>query len=160
MPKAAQARRMLMPRTATAFLAISLRRDGATTFLQRLLDDLGLEPFLGVHLLQAAVLLLQLLEPGHQRGVHPTVLRPPLVEGGPAHPMLPAQLRPGVPASACFRILRIWLSLNFDFFYAESPLVIIRENSTFVHRWFSGGLSLAPILASLITPEQLVQDSY
>src|SRR5690606_6482755 len=47
----------------------------------------------GVHLLQAPVLVLQLLELGHHRRIHATELAAPLVERRRADAVLPAQLR-------------------------------------------------------------------
>jgi hypothetical protein len=61
-------------------------------FCQCLRDDLGLEPLLGIHLLQAPVLVLEFLHAGHQGSVHATVLGAPLVERGIADAMLAAQL--------------------------------------------------------------------
>ena len=59
-------------------------------FCHGLLDDLGLEALLGVHLLESAVFLLQLLEPSHQGGIPTAVLGAPLVDGGAAYAMLTA----------------------------------------------------------------------
>ena len=47
---------------------------------------------IGIHLLQAPVLILELLEPGHQRGSHSAELRASLVERRAADAVLPAQL--------------------------------------------------------------------
>lgn len=58
-------------------------------------DDLGLEAFLGIHLLETVVFVLQLLEARHERGVHPPEFGTPLVEGGRADAMLAAKLRDG-----------------------------------------------------------------
>src|SRR5690554_539146 len=62
-------------------------------FCHCLLENIGLEPLLGVHLLQAPVLLLQLFEARHHRGVHAAGLGTPLVERGTAHAVLAAELR-------------------------------------------------------------------
>ena len=51
-------------------------------FCERLLDDLGLETFFGVHLLEAPVFVLELFHTSHERGVHAAVLAAPLVERG------------------------------------------------------------------------------
>lgn len=62
-------------------------------FCHGFLDDLGLEPFLGIHFLQAPVLFLKFLHAGHQGRVHAPKLGPPLVERGIADGVLPAQIR-------------------------------------------------------------------
>ena len=61
-------------------------------FCHGFLDDLGLHALFGVHLLQAPVLVLQLLQAGHQRSIHAAVLGAPLVERGTADAMLAAQI--------------------------------------------------------------------
>lgn len=61
-------------------------------FLERLLDDLRLQALFGVHLLEPPVLVFELLEPGHQRGVHAAKLAAPFVEGGRTDAMLPTKL--------------------------------------------------------------------
>lgn len=58
--------------------------------LQGLLDDFRLEAFFGIHLLEPAVLLLQLSHAGHQGDIHAAVLATPLVEGGAADVVLSA----------------------------------------------------------------------
>ena len=64
-------------------------------FCHGLSDDLGFEALLGVHLLEAAVLVLQLFEASHEGGIHSAVFRAPLVEGGGADAMFAAELRNG-----------------------------------------------------------------
>jgi hypothetical protein len=49
----------------------------------------------GVHLLQAPILILQLLELGHHRGIHAAELAAPLVERCRADAVLPAEVRNG-----------------------------------------------------------------
>ena len=61
-------------------------------FCQRLGDDLGLQTFLGIHLLKAPVFILEFLHACHQRSVHPAVLGAPFVERGIADAVLVAQL--------------------------------------------------------------------
>ena len=56
------------------------------------LADLGLDALFGVHLLQPAVLILELLEPGHQRSIHAAELRATLVARRAGDAVLPAQL--------------------------------------------------------------------
>lgn len=46
----------------------------ASLFLECLLDDLGLEPLRGVHLLDPSVLVLEFVHPRHQRRVHASEL--------------------------------------------------------------------------------------
>jgi hypothetical protein len=58
-------------------------------------DDLGFEALLGIHLLEAPVLILQLLHASHQGRVHAAVFGTPLVESGVADSVLPAQLGNG-----------------------------------------------------------------
>ncbi|MGL5742044.1 MAG: hypothetical protein ACRCXC_05600, partial [Legionella sp.] len=44
------------------------------------------------------------------------------------------------PPSACFKIDRIWLSVNFDLFMKNLLRYRLRENSTFDISYFAGGL--------------------
>ena len=74
-----------------------------TLFFERLLPDLGFELLFGIHLLEAPILVLQLLHALHHRGVHPAELRSPLVEHGAAHTVLAAQVR---HLRACFVLLQ------------------------------------------------------
>ena len=90
MPNARQASRMLTP-FSTVRCAISRRQDGFTTFLQGLLDDLSLEPLLGIHLLEPPVLVFEVLEPGHERGVHAAELAAPFVKRGRTDAVFPAE---------------------------------------------------------------------
>ena len=62
-------------------------------FLQGLLDDLGLEAFFGIHLLEPPVLVFEFLEAGHQGGVHAAKLTAPFVERGRADAVFPAEFR-------------------------------------------------------------------
>jgi hypothetical protein len=64
-------------------------------FCERLRDDLGLEALLGIHLLEASILVFQLFHAGHQRGVHAAELGKPFVERGIADAMFTTQLRDG-----------------------------------------------------------------
>ncbi len=81
MRNASQAPLMHAPRSVTAFLAISRLRDGLTTFFERLRDDLCLELFLRVHLLQPAVFFFELFHARHHGYIHAAVLGPPFVKG-------------------------------------------------------------------------------
>jgi hypothetical protein len=62
-------------------LAISLLRDGLTTFFERLCHNLSLELFLKVHLLQASVFQFELFHARHHVCIHAAVLGPPFVKG-------------------------------------------------------------------------------
>lgn len=62
-------------------------------FLRGLLDDLGLEPFFGVHLLEPTVLVFESLHSGHQQGVHAAKPGPSFVEGRGTDAVLAAELR-------------------------------------------------------------------
>ncbi len=79
-------------------------------------DDLGLEALLGIHLLESAVFVLQLLEASHEGGIHPAKFGTPFVEGCRADAMLATDSGTGDPASACLRMAMIWLSLKRDVF--------------------------------------------
>jgi len=61
-------------------------------FCEGLRDDVRLDLRLDIQLLQPPVLLLKLLHPSHQRGVHTAEFRPPLVERRRADPVLSAEL--------------------------------------------------------------------
>ena len=84
---------MLKPFPAIAHLATSRLRDGLRAFFECLRDKVGLDLRLDVELFEAAVLLLKLLHPRHQRHVHTGVLATPLVERRRTDPMFPAQVR-------------------------------------------------------------------
>ena len=114
-PYASRASLMLEPRSLTAHLATSRRRDGLSFFCEGLRDDVRLDVRLDIQLLQPPVLLLKLLHPSHQRGVHTAEFRPPLVERRRADPVLSADLWYRNPGSACFKTARIWPSVNLDF---------------------------------------------
>lgn len=109
-------------------------------FCESLLDDLGLEALLGIHLLEPAILFLQLLEARHQGGVHAAELGALLVEGGAANPVLTAQIRYG---NARFGLLENgqdlaiaeWGCLQCKTFSAR-----MGENSTSDDSGFQGGL--------------------
>ena len=60
--------------------------------LKRLLADLRLEPFLGVHLLEASVLGLQLLQALHHRSIHAAVFTVLLIKQAAAHAVFPAKI--------------------------------------------------------------------
>jgi len=59
--------------------------------LQGLLNNLGLEAFFGIHLLEPPVLVFEFLEPCHQGGVHAAELAAPFVKRGRTDPVLPAE---------------------------------------------------------------------
>jgi hypothetical protein len=83
---------MQAPRSVTAFLAISLLRDGLTTFFKDLRDNLSLQFFLKVHLLQPVVFLFVLLHARHQGHINTAVLGPPFVKGRHADAQLSANI--------------------------------------------------------------------
>jgi hypothetical protein len=62
-------------------------------FCEVLVGNLGLEFLFQVHLLEAPVLVFELLHAGHNGGVHATELGSPLLERGGAYAQLPADLR-------------------------------------------------------------------
>jgi len=62
-------------------------------FLQGLLDDLGLEAFFGIHLLEPPVLVFELFEPGHQGGIHAAKFAAPFVKRGRTDAVFPAEFR-------------------------------------------------------------------
>jgi hypothetical protein len=95
-------------------VAISLRADGVTTFCYGLGDDLGFEGLLGIHLLEAAVFLLQLFEARHERGIHATEFGAPLVKVAVLMPCSRQSSGTGEPDSACLRMAMIWASLKRD----------------------------------------------
>jgi hypothetical protein len=84
---------MLTPRPATAFKAISRRRDGLDAFFQELplANRLG-HAHLSIHLLETPVRFGHVLHLNHQRCIHSTEFGPPFIKTGAAHPMLPTQL--------------------------------------------------------------------
>jgi hypothetical protein len=85
---------MLTPRPATAFKAISRRRDGLNAFFQELplADRLG-HAHLSIHLFKTPVLFGHTPHLCDQGRVNATKLCPPFIKTGAAHPMLPTQLR-------------------------------------------------------------------
>jgi hypothetical protein len=66
--------------------------------LQGLLDDLGLEAFFGIHLLEPPVLIFEFLEAGHQGGVHAAEFTAPFVKRGRTDAVFPAKCRNRAPA--------------------------------------------------------------
>ena len=54
----------------------------ASALFPRLLNDLCLEVFFRIHLLEPSVLVFEFLEVGHQRGVHAPKFATPFVERG------------------------------------------------------------------------------
>ena len=92
MGNASHATRMQAPRSVTAFLAISLLRDGLTTFFERLRHDLRLELFLKVHLLQTTVLFFKLFHARHHEHVHTAALGSPFVKRRRADAQLTADI--------------------------------------------------------------------
>jgi hypothetical protein len=85
---------MLTPRPATAFKAISRRRDGLDAFFQELplANRLG-HAHLSIHLLETPVRFGHVLHLNHQRCIHSTEFGPPFIKTGAAHPMFAAQFR-------------------------------------------------------------------
>ena len=72
-------------------------------FYERLAEQVGAELRLSVHLREASVFVLQLLQPTHQRHVHATELRAPLIKGRGADAMRAAQVGDFHP---CLGVLR------------------------------------------------------
>lgn len=62
-------------------------------FYERLPEEIRTQLRLGVHLFQPAIFILQLLQPGHQRHVHPAKFGAPLVKRRVANAVGPADLR-------------------------------------------------------------------
>lgn len=113
-------------------------------FCQRLLHNLGLQLFFRVHLLQATVLVLQLFQASHQRGIHPTE-RGGIATCRRSHAdvVLPAQ---GWSRGATLCLLQDRHDLavsKLGFAHIEPPRVILREFSTFEPGGFLGGLPAA-----------------
>jgi hypothetical protein len=100
---------MLTPHPATAFKAISRRRDGLNAFFQELplADRLG-HAHLSIHLLETPVLFGHILHLCDQRRVHATKLCPPFIKTGAAHPMFAAQLRNRHTALRLFQNAPSW----------------------------------------------------
>ena len=61
-------------------------------FFNGFLEDVRLEPLLGVHLLESAVLVRQLLQAGHHGRIHAAELGTSLVKGRSAHAVFTTQL--------------------------------------------------------------------
>ena len=62
-------------------------------FCEVLVGDLRLEFLFQVHLLEAPVLVFELLHARHHGSIHATELGAPLVKGGAANAQFPANLR-------------------------------------------------------------------
>lgn len=121
MLKVRQAYAMLTPRLATAFTAISLRRDGLNAFSKSFLQQVVLHTHFGIHTLQAAVFFSHRFQFRDHRCIHSAKRRPPFI-------------KTGTPLSACFKIPMICASLyrllfiqNLLRYYAEK---ILRMNTT------------------------------
>ena len=70
------------------------RADGTALplFFEGFLDDLGLELFLHLHLLQTSVLVFEFFHARHQRRIHAAVISPPFIKRGIADAMLTQQV--------------------------------------------------------------------
>ena len=60
--------------------------------LQCFLANLRYQSLFGVHLLEATILLLELLHPFHERGIHAAKFRAPFVKRRLTHTVLAAQI--------------------------------------------------------------------
>src|SRR5690606_12767679 len=111
-------------------------------FCHCLLEDIGLEALLGVHLLQTPVFVLQLLQARHHRCIHAAVLGPPLIERGAAHAVLAAQLRHGRASLGLLEDRQDLAVAVTGLFHVEPPRLRVRENSTSGRCYYAGGLPL------------------
>jgi len=66
-------------------------------FCEGLAQEIGAELRVHVQLFEASIFVLQLLHPRHQRRIHATELRPPLVERRVTDAVRAAELRHGRP---------------------------------------------------------------
>jgi len=103
-----------MPNARHARLIVAHRC--ATVPCQRLSDDLGLEPLLGIHLLQALVSYSSSFIRANQGCVHASVPSTPLVERSIANAVFAAQPGTGLPPSAYLSMAMIWVSVKRDVF--------------------------------------------
>lgn len=100
-------------------------------FYSGLLDNLGLQAFLGLHLFQASTLIIQHLQACHQRRIYATVLGLPFLERGAAVTVLSAQPRYGRTSLCSFENDEDLAVDKSGRLHAESSHVRTRENSTF-----------------------------
>ena len=91
------------------------------------LQQLGLHAYLGLHLFETPVFVLQGLNLTDNLRVHPDVFRSPFAERRIAHPVFAAQLRDRQPPSACRRITRIWGSLYLVIFIKTFSCILPRK---------------------------------
>ena len=73
-------------------MAISRLRHGRAIFFEVLVGDFRLELLFQIHLLEAAVLVFELLHARHHEGIHATELGTSLVKSGAADAQFPANL--------------------------------------------------------------------
>ena len=73
----------------------SRRSAGARAFCENLLEPLILQGQVGIHPLEAAILVLQLLKSLHVRGLESAILGLPLLVRGGADPVVPPDLIDG-----------------------------------------------------------------
>ena len=94
---------------------------------------------IGVHPFQTGVFLLQLFHPRHQRGVHATILRPPLVKCDTAHTVLTAKLAYEDSILSLFQNCQNLAVGKAGRFHAKSPGSSVSEiiliNATFFWRY-------------------------
>src|SRR5690606_19588219 len=109
-------------------------------FCHCLLEDIGLEALLGVHLLQTPVFVLQLLQARHHRCIHAAVLGPPLIERGAAHAVLAAQLRHGRASLGLLEDRQDLAVAVTGLFHVETRRLRVRENSTSGRCYYAGRL--------------------
>ncbi len=105
--------------TSTAWTSSSQSRSS--------LHDLRLYGLLDAHLLHAPIFNLKFLHPSYRGRVHAAALAASLVDGGAAHPVLPARAGDQRADLPCFGISRICCSRNRDFFMWTSASRIMRK---------------------------------
>lgn len=89
-------------------------RAGPKVFCDQILHGRVVERELGVHPLELLILRLELSDPPQLGGLQTSVLALPLVVRRRADADLAADVVDGMPASACFSVATICVSVNLD----------------------------------------------
>jgi hypothetical protein len=96
-------------------------------FYDGLVEHLCLQALFGIHLLESAVFIFQLLHSDHHGHIHTAELSAPLVESGIAHAMFTAQLgyrRTGLGLLQDVDDLAIAIARSF---HCESPKISLKK---------------------------------
>lgn len=108
--------------------ALSLSR-ALEFFFDDVTQDLVVQRQVCIHLLELAVLFLQLLQATNMADIHAAILRFPFVQGRPRYTVLTRDNVSGYSAPNCLTALTISVSLCLPFFMMTKLIVFVNFNS-------------------------------